>query len=167
MKQARIDADVSDLDVTVTKDRTRGNGASLGNRSHSRSRGLECLGKGAHALATLANQVSRDLMRSLRRIHARRVGLDEHRQVQARDDGPGVVTLDEGARLVERRASPKVNQEQDLLLVLELAYRLLELGPEVIRTHGGLEAHDRDVLLVTKDHGARLPDARRKLAMTC
>ena len=77
------------------------------------------------------------------------------------------MTLDEGARLVERRAPPKVNQEQDLLLVLEVTHGLLELGPEVIRTHGGLEAHDRDVPLVTKDHGTRLTDARRKLSMTC
>ena len=77
------------------------------------------------------------------------------------------MALGEGGRLVERRASPKVDQEQDLLLVLESGDRLLEVGPEVIRTHGGLKAHDDNVLLVTKDHGARLPYACRKLAMTC
>ena len=106
-------------------------------------------------------------MGRLRRVHARRVCLDEHRQVQTRDDGPRVVTLGEGARLVERRASPQVDQEQDLLLVLERGNGLLEVCPEVIRAHGRLETDDGNVLLVTKDHGARLPDARRKIAMAC
>ena len=77
------------------------------------------------------------------------------------------MALYQRARLIERRASPKVHQEQDLLLVLEGANGLLEVGPELVRAHGGLEAHDGNVLLVTEDHGARLPNARRKLAMAC
>ena len=168
MEQTCVDADGGDVDLAVTKHGPRRDSTSLGSRSRlDLGCGLELLGQDANALARLANDVRRDFVGGLRRIEACREGLDDHRQAEARHDCPGVVALGEGGRLVERRASPKVDQEQDLFLVLESGDCLLEVGPEVIRAHGGLEAHDGNVLLVTKDHGARLPHACRKLAMTC
>ena len=169
VEQTAVDAHASELDVAVTKHRPRRDRACGRGRGRGRLLvlGLEALRLNADAVLALGHEVRGDFLRRLGCVEARGVRLDEHRQVEARDDGPSVVAVDEGARLVEGRAAPQVNEEQNLLLVVQSGNGLLELGPELIGAHARLQAHDGNIWLVTKDHRAGLLDAGCQIAMAC
>ena len=132
-----------------------------------RGLGLEALGLHAHAITGLLDEPSRDLVCRGLGVHAQRVRSDDHGEVHTRDGSPRGMPVEQTVDLVERRAAPQVDEEEHLLLIGKRCHLLLDLRPKVIRTHARLQADGNHVRLVAEDHGRRLLDALREVAMTC
>ena len=123
-------------------------------------RGLELLGLDLDAAPGVGEDLLHDGDGGVG-AHARPVGRDEHRQVEAGYRDPVLVALlrDEAGDLVEGGASPQVHQEQHVLLVREGGDRVKQLLVHVVGAHVRRQDHGRHVFLRTEDHASRLLDA--------
>ena len=171
VEQTGIDTGEHELDVAVAEDRALGDGTLMGGRRR------DCRGLGLHRLerlrldanagAGLGNDVLGDIVGRLGCVEASGVHLDEHRQVHAGQDRPTGMGVEQTADLVEGRAAPQIDEEQDVLGIVEGSDRLFHLLAEVVRTHARHEGNRGDVGLIAEDHRTGHLQTLCQVTMAC